>query len=111
VKVLAKAADVEYRIDHKLPGAVKGYVAAAIRSCDLDSFGLVLRAREQEIFLVKVGAEREDRIVLDEQQGVIDFAGFDSLGEKGLDFVCFVVASVTEVDDGAQWYSVAFEIM
>ncbi len=70
--VAAVGVEIEDRIGHELPGAVKGDVASPARLVQIDAELLEPAARQEHVLLVGAAPEGHDRLVLEEEQRVAD---------------------------------------
>ena len=70
MQVLSVLGDVEDGVGDQLSRAVIGDVATAISWNYFDALGFVPLLRVKEVFGVKARAEGEDRVMLEEQEGI-----------------------------------------
>jgi len=60
--------ELQDRVRHELAGPVVGHLTTALHADDLDAAPTQLRRPRQDVRLVGLATERQDRVVLEEQQ-------------------------------------------
>ena len=89
--VAPQLVEVKDRIPHDLPGAVERHVAAAVGLEDLDPELRQTLAVDENVLGARYFPERHDRLVLEEEQRVGDFAGDASRDEVSLELQCVAI--------------------
>ena len=80
-----EAAQIEDRIGDELAGTMEGDVAAAIDFVQLDTALRQELRRGQHVVQTGIASERDDRRMLQQQQRVLDAAGFAQLEQRALE--------------------------
>ncbi len=95
---LAKPFELDDRIDDDLTRPVIGDVAAALNLADVDAAGREQFARQQHVGGVRFAAQRDDRIVFDDDPGIALAAGGDRRVQGFLQLVHAGVARAPQIE-------------
>jgi len=100
VQILLVAGEVDDRIAHQLPGSVERDVAAALDLEAVDAAGGEQLGCGHEVRRLRRPAERDDRVVFDEQQHIVlDVARDPGARDCALQLQDFAVRAKPEMDD------------
>ncbi len=99
MKVLAVGAEVEDGVADELPGAVVGDVTAAFNLDDVHTARREPLWRNEEMLAAARAAERHDRRVLAEEEGVGHLARLAAAGEVALEGQRLGIGDTAEGDD------------
>src|SRR5882672_6795381 len=90
--------EVQDRVSHQLPGAVKGHIAAAFDLEHSDAAALQLRRRKRETRDSSASSEGDHRLVLYQEQDILgDLAIHAAATETALELQHLGISPLTEI--------------